>query len=1698
MASQIPAQRQQEASDIQALKGLEAVRKRPGMYVGGTDIHALHHLVYEVVDNAIDEAMAGRCDFIEVIIHADSSITVTDNGGGIPVEMHPTENISTLELVLATLHAGGKFGGGAYKVSGGLHGVGVKAVNALSSWMIAEVRRDGYVWKQTYERGVRTSDVEPIRELEPGEPTGTHITFMPDEEIFTGVRQEFDFSFKTLMDRFREMAYVTRGVTIRLVDERETPIPRECTFYFEGGLKSFVRYLNRNRDAIHDVVSGSGEGKFTYVQEGQELEGTMEVDFAFQYTDGTNTTELTFANTINTPDGGTHQTGLRTALTRVINNYARKAGILKDKDANFTGRHTLEGLTAIVSIKHPNPQFESQTKVKLMNPEVNSGVATVVSDVFSEYLEVNPKEARRIVEKCLSAMRIQDALDKQRELLLNDRKSFLTNTTLPGKLADCSDRGPHTELYVVEGDSAGGCLVADTRVVLASGLTKTMKELAEDWACGIQHFGYATNADGDVRIVPLIEPRLTKRQAAVVEVVLDNGERIQCTPDHPFRLRDGSYKAAADLEPGESLMPLKTRLTDTNELPGPGYEMVWMNGQARWNHTHHLADLYNLLTGIYNRKAGNTRHHKDFNKLNNDPRNIERMPWRVHQQLHAELAGEMSKRLWQDPAYRERKIQQLSQQAILQWQDPAYRQYMSERVKIQRQNDVLNQKLLQGFQDWFASLNSDEYQAYCERMREMQESYWSSEEHRRAQSERTTRFFEDHPEAREERRDAALRQWEDAELRAWRAEKTREQWRDEAYRRNHSLKVSEWWKEHPEHRDKIVAALKRGWADAQQREHILSALAKWREATSPEERGKHIREGHRLKALLLLNQVLDADDKRQAYEHLRLQTARTALSYDRLVEEHFGGDEQRMTEAAANVNCKVVAVHPLNMPADVYDLTVDSYHNFALASGVFVHNSAKQGRDRHFQAILPLRGKILNTERATLNKILDSNEIKTLVSALGVGIREDFNLEKLRYGRVIIMSVAGDESTLVMDEAGRTEFVKIGDFIDDCMEGRRNPDRYQVMSFDLNTHETRFRPLKAVIRHAHEEPMYRLRTRYNRSVKVTSSHSVFVLENGQVRLKKGNEIRPGDLLVASRRLPRPATSPVFVDLLLTFYQAGLTNGLYLKGEGVRRIAAQRVMAKTARPELWSEPRVTMPAERWQQLAAHRQSAGVSQMQVASAVGVKQPITISHWERGVNRPILPHFTGYLKAIGWDRDVDYALIPSKLDERLAQDDASKNARWREVSNYKPFKDFTAAEISQLGMGVQIVPQAHGERAFERYLPVSRELLWFLGWFVAEGTLSAHQVSLNLGTKDGRFLDELSAAIESVFGEVPRRYDDPDSQGIKLYFHSVAAARLLKAWGLDRRAHEKKLPDIVFSLPESLQLAFLEGYFLGDGTTGGKNISFTTNSAALKEGLLYLLGQLGLIASTSEFEPSTLPGASIQTRRPYFNISIAGKDQLVQCRTVWQRHANAYLLDEHLARPGRKALDFVPIGDDLMGLEVLSAEVIEPVGQYVYDFSVQDDENFICGTGGLCAHNTDADVDGAHIRTLLLTFFFRYMTALIQNGHLFIAQPPIFRLEWKKQVEYVYPESNLKEDQLLAKYLARYPEPTKVSVQRYKGLGEMNPEQLWETTMNPARRTLLKVTYEDAAEADRTFDMLMGPSVPPRRKFIQTHARNATLDV
>ncbi|MGB8214300.1 MAG: DNA topoisomerase (ATP-hydrolyzing) subunit B [Anaerolineales bacterium] len=425
------------AKDIQVLEGLEAVRRRPGMYVGGTDIKALHHLVYEVVDNSIDEALAGVCTRIEIVIHPDSSVTVTDNGRGIPVDMHPTEKKSALEVVMTKLHAGGKFGGGGYKVSGGLHGVGVSAVNALSEWCEVEVKRDGLIHFQRFVRGHPQEPVKVIGKVKKPGDTGTKTTFKYDPLIFT---EALEFRFDTLVQRFREMAFVTRGITIYFLDERSN---RELTFYFEGGITSFVRYLNRNRELLHPVV---------YVE--KEMEG-IGIECAVQYTDAYTESVYSFANTINTVDGGTHLTGMRTALTRVVNDYARKSGLLKEADPNFAGDDTREGLTAIISIKHPDPQFESQTKVKLMNPEVQTYVTQVLGEAFGTFLDENPQAAKAIIAKCLTSARARDAARKARDLVI--RKSALESLTLPGKLADCSGRdATKTELYIVEGDSAGG------------------------------------------------------------------------------------------------------------------------------------------------------------------------------------------------------------------------------------------------------------------------------------------------------------------------------------------------------------------------------------------------------------------------------------------------------------------------------------------------------------------------------------------------------------------------------------------------------------------------------------------------------------------------------------------------------------------------------------------------------------------------------------------------------------------------------------------------------------------------------------------------------------------------------------------------------------------------------------------------------------------------------------------------------------------------------------------------------------------------------------------------------------------------------------------------------------------------------------------------------------------------------------------
>lgn len=431
------------ASQIQVLEGLEAVRRRPGMYIGSTDSRGLHHLVYEIVDNSIDEAMAGFCTHIYVTIHADNSITVVDNGRGIPVDIHPKTGKSALEVALTMLHAGGKFGGSGYKVSGGLHGVGLSVVNALSTELTAEVRRDGHIYRQICRRGIKVTEVEIVGNCGADEH-GTTIHFVPDEEIFDEVNYEYDI----LVRRLRELAFLNGGVRIIVTDERCDP-PVQDSFHYEGGVVEYVRYINKNKEVLHpDPIY------FSAVKNDNPLE-TASVEVALQYNDGYSENVFTYANNINTIEGGSHLAGFRAAMTRVINDYARKFKILKDSDQNLTGDDIREGLSAIISVKLTEPQFEGQTKTKLGNAYIRTLVDNAVTAGMTTYLEENPAQAKLILDKCLSASRAREAARKAREL--TRRKSVLDSAALPGKLADCSEKDPSKcELFIVEGDSAGG------------------------------------------------------------------------------------------------------------------------------------------------------------------------------------------------------------------------------------------------------------------------------------------------------------------------------------------------------------------------------------------------------------------------------------------------------------------------------------------------------------------------------------------------------------------------------------------------------------------------------------------------------------------------------------------------------------------------------------------------------------------------------------------------------------------------------------------------------------------------------------------------------------------------------------------------------------------------------------------------------------------------------------------------------------------------------------------------------------------------------------------------------------------------------------------------------------------------------------------------------------------------------------------
>lgn len=932
------------AEQIQVLEGLEPVRKRPGMYIGTTGPRGLHHLVYEVVDNSIDEALAGYCTHIEVDINADGSVSVTDDGRGIPTDVHPTTGKSALETVLTILHAGGKFGSGGYKVSGGLHGVGISVVNALSEWVNVTVWRNNKVHTQRYERGVPVTELASSPSQEDNK-TGTRVAFLPDTEIFI---QGIEFDYSTLSGRLRELAYLNAGVKITFSDYRPEE-PHIETYCYEGGIKEYVAYMCREKETLHkDIIYVSGE------------KNGITIEVAFQWCiDAYSDNILGFANNIRTIDGGTHLEGLKAVLTRTLNNVARKRNKIKENEPNLAGENVREGLTAVISVKVPEPEFEGQTKTKLGNTEVRGIVDSLVGETLNDYLELNPQVADTIIEKAVQAYKAAEAARRARDLVR--RKSVLESSPLPGKLADCSERDPEkSEIYIVEGDSAGGCFHGDTEIALVDGRNLSFKQLVAEQTQGKEHFCYTIRDNGTIGVERVINARITKKDAEVIKITLDNGEAIVCTPDHLFMLRDGSYKPAAALTPEDALMPLYRKLSDLRD-PGitiNGYEMVWNPASDSWLFTHSIADWYNRWQGIYQLEDGEHCHHIDFNKLNNNPSNLQRLSTQDHLELHRHHIEktlhrpeviEKCRQLRQTDEFRLMMSQRmlepetrqiLSEQAKAQWEVAEYKAYMTEKWRI------------------FYDTNEEYRRQNTEQLYQAQQQYWSDETNRQAQANKVRQYFIDHPEQRQVYSETAKQQWQNQDLLSWRREKTKEQWTGEFRSKRR---------------------------DALNKTYYQKTLAT-------------------LKQIEIDRGYIDLE----AYQKYRLQTRdKSVLRFDSFCDRYFEGDKNKALEAVANYNHRVVAIERLETRFDVYDIEVPHTHNFALASGVFVHNSAKQGRDRRFQAILPLRGKILNIEKTDDAKIYKNTEIQSLITALGLGIKgEDFDPSQLRYHRIVLMTDA--------------------------------------------------------------------------------------------------------------------------------------------------------------------------------------------------------------------------------------------------------------------------------------------------------------------------------------------------------------------------------------------------------------------------------------------------------------------------------------------------------------------------------------------------------------------------------------------------------------------------------------------------------------------------------------------------------------------
>ena len=915
-------------NQISSLSGLSAIQKRPGMYIGTTSQMGLNVLVREIWDNSVDEYTAGFGNEIDIEIFEGGRVRVIDHGRGIPVGPHPEWKkpdgtpLDTLTGILTILHAGGKFGeeGSGYKSSAGLHGIGSKCANALSKELIATVKRDGKIYQQTFNYGNPITEVEIIGTCDKDD-TGTTIEYEPDPNIF---KQTVLPNCNALQGKIDEVTSLNGGLIIKYKNHNTNV---EKTFHHPDGIKSYVRDLVKDKKKLfNESLSCSRMVKVDdkYIN--------VEISFIYDDEDKPSETFKTFANNVNTTEGGYHLTGFRDSFKKCMNEFIIKNNLSKNE---VELRYLLDGICCIISVRVPEAEFEGQTKNKLGNIEAKTATANVVEIMFKELYKERFEDFKLIADRAIKVKIAEEAARKARQNARAANK--VAKTALPGKLADCSNRNGYTELYLVEGDSAAGCHTYDTKVKLADGRNLEIGKIVEEFNNGKKNYVYSCDENGRITIQPIVDAFITKKNTQVIRLTLDNGEQIKCTPEHPYMLRNGEYKEAQYLTKEDSLMPIYVNYSNHPFMNNfninkdeQKYEFIKMNDDNKWYATHRVvAEQYH---GI---KPNNMHtHHKDINSLNNIPENLIYMDATEHLQMHADIRKN-------DENY----IKLVSENTKKQWQNEDFRRQASERSRQQ----MLNGGGLVGC-----------HRRKLENDPEYFERNWKKlhgEKQSKKRKESLKKYYNEHEEVREKLSQQAKEQWNNEELRKWRAEKTREQMNDLIFR---------------------------------------------------EKRRKNMMQNRINKALNIVNSMIndEIEFNKDNYEEIRRQKSgyKFIASWKLLLEKY--GNVNNIIEEAKTFNHKVVKIEWLEEKEDVYDITVPPYANFALSAGIFVHNSAKMGRFSKFQAILPLRGKVLNVEKVEMSRVLESDAIKSIIAAIGTGIGAKFDIKKSRYDKILLMTDA--------------------------------------------------------------------------------------------------------------------------------------------------------------------------------------------------------------------------------------------------------------------------------------------------------------------------------------------------------------------------------------------------------------------------------------------------------------------------------------------------------------------------------------------------------------------------------------------------------------------------------------------------------------------------------------------------------------------